>query len=1037
MKSMFFKHAVLAVSSSLLVACGGGSDSSNPTPTPPPPPPNQAPIVDAGPDVQGNEGTSLVINGSARDNDGTISSYQWTQVSGPQVNANFTNTANPDVLLPLVDSDSIVVLRLTVTDDDGASSFDDVQITIINLTSGNTPPVVDAGDDITVSSGDNVSLVGTASDSDGSIVDFQWMQLSGPQVTINDSDSANASFTAPNVENDTTLLFQLTVTDDGGLDASDTLEVRVEAQEQNPSNGTLLIEFTVPEPAYLYDWNIDDDGSIYICSRIANESRNALQKINPDGDLVWRTSEDCFKTAAISNGNIVYMQTPDDDIAAINKESGAIEWMVNNIDRTTSLSNPSVAVLSNGDVIMHSNQLGVHAYNISGDLLWSTGFEATRGAEGLVATSDGTVLFVDLDGVLAIKDGSVLWESELSDVKYVRPHPDGAIAMSSDARQVYMLDWTNGEQKWSFADDGQTFGNVGEKSLVIANDKSIFLYASKLFKIDPSNGAVDYSVELPGGGNGGESLSMPTQDLLHVREVNDSYLVNPQGEIVELEDFVYRITLASNTDLRPLLVDYWVTPNNLTYILSKNRDPSSPDFDQFTIKVFSVRDEASNAIYSVPAGNLKRQNTVDIDVPVISNSYDIDSNGLLLKASASDVVLPSGEVNPNNNNPAYTFESNEAFSGSLSLSSDSIDTYAYIINAQSGEVLLENDDADGSTNSKISFNAQPGKYVAVASAFQDGFGDLKIEMIFDDDAEVEVKELRTDKKLNPGSSSLNPSSLAVQQDTFYAVNNVTQNPELEVVDPSNPVVGSGVTAQFTKEDLTYSTYGYTYTSCFDGGDSKIQFQTSSGQVTERNLASRSNTIYTTGGITDIGAPELSSTLIMTWVRLVTEVSESPPLAPGRDPQCEIDDFENDWVLYESTLNAKYILSQDGLESLMSNEHGVVATSDHFLDEENNFYGMYQGDNGDSFQLNVPNENLADFETLLESFRVDPNFNSGGGTQPADCESAWSGPDDPQFSPQCALACIYDGAGVEEGRAASCQILQNADPSYPGFCSACN
>ena len=99
--------------------------------------------------------------------------------------------------------------------------------------------------------------------------------------------------------------------------------------------------------------------------------------------------------------------------------------------------------------------------------------------------------------------------------------------------------------------------------------------------------------------------------------------------------------------------------------------------------------------------------------------------------------------------------------------------------------------------------------------------------------------------------------------------------------------------------------------------------------------------------------------------------------------------------------------------------------------------MYQGDNGDSFQLNVPNENLADFETLLESFRVDPNFNSGGGTQPADCESAWSGPDDPQFSPQCALACIYAGAGVEEGRAASCQILQNADPSYPGFCSACN
>ncbi|MBB1311921.1 hypothetical protein H5162_21230, partial [Pseudoalteromonas sp. SR41-8] len=71
---------------------------------------------------------------------------------------------------------------------------------------------VNAGDDQTVVEGSEVSLEGEASDSDGSIVSYEWLQLSSDDiVTINNSDKAKASFDAPDVEEEVEITFQLTV----------------------------------------------------------------------------------------------------------------------------------------------------------------------------------------------------------------------------------------------------------------------------------------------------------------------------------------------------------------------------------------------------------------------------------------------------------------------------------------------------------------------------------------------------------------------------------------------------------------------------------------------------------------------------------------------------------------------------------------------------------------------------------------------------------------------------------------------------------
>lgn len=73
-----------------------------------------------------------------------------------------------------------------------------------------------------------LELRGSASsDPDGSIVSYRWAQASGPAVTLTDADTATATFTVPPLTDPATLSFTLTVTDNGGLSASQTVSISV------------------------------------------------------------------------------------------------------------------------------------------------------------------------------------------------------------------------------------------------------------------------------------------------------------------------------------------------------------------------------------------------------------------------------------------------------------------------------------------------------------------------------------------------------------------------------------------------------------------------------------------------------------------------------------------------------------------------------------------------------------------------------------------------------------------------------------------
>ncbi|MEM7692608.1 MAG: PKD domain-containing protein, partial [Pseudomonadota bacterium] len=95
----------------------------------------------------------------------------------------------------------------------------------------NVAPTAEAGDDQAVESGGEVSLDGSASiDSDGSITSFAWEQTDGVEVELVAADQAAISFIAPELTNDGELVFMLTVIDDDGASASDSVSISVAAR---------------------------------------------------------------------------------------------------------------------------------------------------------------------------------------------------------------------------------------------------------------------------------------------------------------------------------------------------------------------------------------------------------------------------------------------------------------------------------------------------------------------------------------------------------------------------------------------------------------------------------------------------------------------------------------------------------------------------------------------------------------------------------------------------------------------------------------
>jgi hypothetical protein len=164
--------------------------------------------ANAGEDLTVIFGSEVTLIGT--NSTGPITGFSWSQISGTAIALAGANTANPTFTAPA--TPSTLIFELTVNGPGGPST-DQVTVEVVQFS---PVPIANAGPDQTVQQGTLVVLSGSAT---GVISSYQWQQISGTFVQLNNANTANATFTFPKQAGP--LRFQLTVNGPGGTSSDD------------------------------------------------------------------------------------------------------------------------------------------------------------------------------------------------------------------------------------------------------------------------------------------------------------------------------------------------------------------------------------------------------------------------------------------------------------------------------------------------------------------------------------------------------------------------------------------------------------------------------------------------------------------------------------------------------------------------------------------------------------------------------------------------------------------------------------------------
>ncbi len=273
---------------------------------------NQPPVSNAGVDQNITLPTNEVfLNGSASDVDGTVSTYAWSKVSGPSV----FNIVSPNLASTYVNNlvAGTYVFRLTVTDNLGATATDDVTIQVNATAPANIPPVANAGANQTIQLPTNsVTVVGSGTDSDGTISSYAWTKISGTGGSITTPSASSTGITGLSQG---TYVFRLTVTDNLGATGFDDVQITVSAANVSPT-ANAGADQTIELPtntATLSGSGTDSDGSIsaYLWTKVSGPA---------GGNITSSTSASTGITGLIQGTYVYRLRVTDNQAATATDE---------------------------------------------------------------------------------------------------------------------------------------------------------------------------------------------------------------------------------------------------------------------------------------------------------------------------------------------------------------------------------------------------------------------------------------------------------------------------------------------------------------------------------------------------------------------------------------------------------------------------------------------------------------------------------------------------------------------------------------------
>lgn len=300
-----------------------------------------------------------------------------------------------------------------------SNSFEQSGGTITTDQSTQSSPFANAGEDQTVSIGDQVTLDGSSSnDIDGTIQSYAWTQTGGTTLTLTGATTSQLQFTAPSiVGSNEEFTFQLTVTDNQALTNSTTVKV-----------------YVVAAGTYLLTLDKLGDGSGAVLSDPAAMACDATCD---------------YKYEAFGSGSVVRLEAQAEagsifvgwNIEGCTRHQICEVTMNQNVDTTAEFITPTILTqdhINNGTVSRLSGP-----YRVSSDLFLTS--------ERSLTIEAGTDIYFDLNSRLSIS---------------------GVLNMTGSAQSPIKLSASDPSQKWGglvFTSNYDYQSNIKEVEFSYAN----------------------------------------------------------------------------------------------------------------------------------------------------------------------------------------------------------------------------------------------------------------------------------------------------------------------------------------------------------------------------------------------------------------------------------------------------------------------------------------------------------------------------------------------------------------------------------------